>query len=189
MPEKPQEPEGSDAQDSGAPKFKFECTRCGECCKTETVPVYICDLERWVTDQTIFRVLHVLDLEITGDSARLFLKKDEDGYCKLYHRDNKACTIQDNKPLFCKSYPLGYNGTNYVLRSKDCPGLKAESMDKELLTEMRDLAFEDFIAERQVTNVMPILQSIFYNKLIEESQKAMDKVQDTQDDDIEVTEE
>ncbi len=179
----------AESQQESAPKFKFECTRCGDCCKTETIPVYICDLEHWGADKTIFRVLHMLDLEITSDSARLFIKKDEDGYCKLYHRDNKACTIQNNKPLFCRSYPLGYNGTNYVAKNKDCPGLQAESMDKEILTEMRDLAFEDFIAMRQVTNVMPVLQSIFYNKLLEESQKAMDKVEKEQEKDLEVAEE
>jgi Fe-S-cluster containining protein len=167
------------------PKFKFECTRCGECCKIETVPVYISDLENWVKDQTIFRVLHVLDLEVSEEQTRIILKKDEDGYCKLYHRDNKACSINYNKPLYCKSYPLGYNGSNYIVKNKECPGLKAEKMSPESLREMRDDAFADYIAARQVKQVLPLLQTIFYNKLLEESQKAMERMQEPPDEESE----
>ena len=176
------EPETQDEPDKSPPKFKFECIRCGECCKIETVPVYISDLENWVKDQTIFRVLHVLDLEVSEDLTRIVLKKDEDGYCKLYHRDNKACTINYNKPLYCKSYPLGYNGDNYMVKNKECPGLKAEKMSQEDLQAMRDEAFADFIAGRQVKQVLPLLQTIFYNKLLEESQKAMERMQEPEDD-------
>ena len=177
------ETETKDESNKSPPKFKFECIRCGECCKIETVPVYITDLENWVKDQTIFRVLHLLDLEVSEEVTRVILRKDEDGYCKLYHRDNKACSINYNKPLYCKSYPLGYNGSNYVVKNKECPGLKAEKMSPEDLQVMRDDAFADFIAARQVKQVLPLLQTIFYNKLLEESQKAMERMQEDPDGD------
>jgi hypothetical protein len=69
-----------------------------------------------------------------------------------------------------------------VVKNKECPGLKAEEMSQKLLQEMRDDAFADFIAARQVKQVLPLLQTIFYNKLLEESQKVMERMQEPEED-------
>ncbi|UCH88578.1 MAG: YkgJ family cysteine cluster protein [Thermoplasmata archaeon] len=171
--------EGDEGEESSEhpPKFKFECLRTGDCCKRETVPVSLNDLQRWVKDQTIFRVVHLLQIAVVDENeVQLQLVKNDDGYCSLYHRDNKACTIHYNKPLYCKSYPLGFNGEKYIIKSKECTGLGKGKMTKDQLKELRDVAFEDFVGRRQVIEVLPILQSIFFRQLSEESQRIMDKL-------------
>ena len=104
----------------------------------------------------------------------LQLAKDDDGYCSLYHRDNKACTIHYNKPLFCKSYPLGYNGENYVLKSKECTGVGKGQLTKDELMQMREDAKEDHESRQMTAQVFPVLQGIFFRQLAEESKKFME---------------
>jgi Fe-S-cluster containining protein len=158
------------------PKFKFECQRTGDCCKREKVPISFSDIQHWVSDQTIFRVAPYINIAVENDEFQLQLAKDDDGYCKLYHRDNKACTIHFNKPLYCKSYPLGYNGENYIVQSKECTGLGKGKMGKDQLKEMRDDAREDYEGLRQTSKVLPVIQGIFYRQMMEESQKFMENL-------------
>ena len=106
--------------DKRPPKFKFECQKCGRCCKDETIYITITDLDRWVADNSIYRVIHLLNLDESTGELKVVLKKDDDGFCNLYHRDNKTCTIYYSRPLTCRAYPLGFNGKNYILRSKNC---------------------------------------------------------------------
>jgi Fe-S-cluster containining protein len=159
-----------------APKFKFECQRTGDCCKRENIPVSVNDLQAWVSDQTILRVAYFIELVVEDDEPQLQLTKDDDGYCKLYHRDNKACSIQYNKPRYCKSYPLGYNGENYVIVNQECSGLGKGKMTKESLKDMREHALADHRARRLTADILPIFQGIFYRQLAEESKKFMDKL-------------
>ena len=163
-------------EDKRPPKFKFECQRTGECCKRETVPINLNDIQRWVKDQTIMRVAYYIKFGQDGDELQLQLAKDDDGYCMLYHRDNKACTIQYNKPLYCKSYPLGYNGENYVVRSKECTGLGKGTLSKEDLKEMRNTAKEEYNCSRKLVDVLPVLYGIFYKQLAEESRNFMSQL-------------
>jgi Fe-S-cluster containining protein len=164
-----------DAKDNEPPpKFLFECQRTGDCCKREQIPISFNDLHGWVRDQTIFRVIHFLSLAVVNESLEIHLTKDDDGYCSLYHRDNKACSIHYNKPLYCSSYPLGFNGNNYVIKSKECTGLGKGKLSKEDLMTMRDLAFEDFVGRRQTSEVLPAIQSILFKQLTEESKRIME---------------
>jgi Fe-S-cluster containining protein len=156
------------------PKFLFECQRTGDCCKREQIPISFNDLHGWVRDQTIFRVIHFFSLAVVNESLEIHLTKDDDGYCSLYHRDNKACTIHYNKPLYCSSYPLGFNGNNYVIKSNECTGIGKGKLSKEDLMTMRDLAFEDFVGRRQTSEVLPAIQSILFKQLTEESKRIME---------------
>jgi hypothetical protein len=110
------------------------------------------------------------------DEFQLLLAKDEDGYCSLYHRDNKACTIPYNKPLYCKSYPLGFNGENYVLKSKECTGVGKGKLSKDELKQMRDDAKKDYEDRLMTAQVFPVLQGIFFKQLAEESRKFMENL-------------
>ena len=177
--EQEHEPETKSEPDTGSekpPKFKFECQRTGDCCRRENIAVNFSDLQRWISDQTIFRVIHYLKISLDGEVLQLQLTKSDDGYCNLYHRDNKACSIHYNKPLFCKSYPLGFNGENYIIKSRECTGLDKGTMTHETLKEMRNDAFEDFVGRRQTSELLPILQSIFFTQLAEESRRLMDEL-------------
>ena len=100
------------------PKFKFDCQLCGLCCETETVYVTINDLDHWIKDNTIYLVMHLLDIEESEGKIKIYIRKDDDGKCNLYHRDKKQCTFYESRPIACRSYPLGYNGEKYYLKSK-----------------------------------------------------------------------
>ncbi len=167
-------------QENKPPKFKFVCQVCGDCCKSEEIIISIADLQRWVANNTIFRVMHLL--KITGEegSYKIILKKDDDGYCNLYHRDNKLCTIYDTRPLICRAFPLVYDGSQYKLKTKNCKGLYQEGMTKDQLKAIRDDAFEGYIAFRQIGQILPVLYGLIFNKLIEDSQEFMQKMSESE---------
>jgi Fe-S-cluster containining protein len=162
------------------PKFKFECQKCGKCCKDETIYITIDDLDRWAADNSIFRVIHILQLDESTDQVRVLLKKDDDGYCNLYHRDNKTCTMYYSRPLTCRAFPLGFNGENYILRSKACPGLNKGTMTKELLKSMRDDAAKEFESNQQSNRVLKIIQTLIVTNLVEQSKAFMEKMSDVE---------
>jgi len=164
------------------PKFKFECQLCGICCETETVYITISDLDHWIKDNTIYRVMHLLDIEESEGKIKIYVRKDDDGKCSLYHRDNKHCTLYESRPIACRSYPLGYNGENYYLKSKNCKGLNKGKMTKEELEKIRNEAFEEYIASQLSDRVIPMLRGIFVNKLLEQSQQFVDKLSEEQSD-------
>ncbi len=160
------------------PKFKFVCQKCGKCCETETIFISISDLERWVNDQTIYRVMHRLELQEIEGNYKLVLIHDDDGKCNLYNRDNKMCMIYDTRPVMCRSYPLGFNGQEYFVKNNKCKGLNKEDMTKQQLDTIRNHAFEEHIAHRQMDRVLPLLYSLIFNKLIKDSQAFMNKLAD-----------
>ena len=172
----------SQAESQKPTKFKFICQMCGECCGSENVYLSPTDIDRWVADNTIFRVMHLLDLEETEDRIRIILRKDDDGKCSLYHRDNKKCTIYESRPIQCRAFPLGFNGENYYLKSANCKGLNKEGMSREQLETIRNDAFDEHIAFRVSDRILPIIHRIFINKLIEQSKDFMDKLADTDKD-------
>jgi Fe-S-cluster containining protein len=178
--EAPKETKDAEVKEQTRPKFRFECQQCGQCCDSETILVSIPDLERWMSDNTIYRLMHILKLEEIDGKQRIILIKDEDGKCNLYHRDNKSCTIYETRPLFCRAYPLGYNGTDYFVRMKDCKGLNKGEMTKDKLKMIREDAFTEYIATRQFDNVFPIIYGIIFNKLIDDSKAFMEKMADSE---------
>ena len=171
--------EDSVVDEQKPPKFRFECQLCGYCCGNETINITISDLDRWVADNTIYRILHLLKLDEAGGRFFLIFKKDDDGMCNLYHRDNKKCMIYDTRPLYCRAYPLGFNGENYYLRSKECVGLNKGKMTKEQLEVMRNSAFDEYIANRMSERVIPTLQRVIINTLLEQSKAFVDKLADS----------
>ncbi len=167
------------------PKFKFVCQKCGICCSNELINITLTDIERWVEDKTIYRILHLLTINDSEGRIQITLKKDNDGKCNLYHRDNKTCTIYDSRPLFCRSFPLGFNGESYFLKSSKCKGLKSDKMTKNQLESIRNSAFEEYIANRQIIRILPILQTILVNRLLEQSQEFMEKYGNSKESNIE----
>jgi Fe-S-cluster containining protein len=163
-------------------KFKFICQMCGNCCVSENIYLSPTDIDRWAADNTIFRVMHLLDLEENEERIRISLRKDDDGKCSLYHRDNKRCTIYESRPIQCRAFPLGFNGENYYLKSANCKGLDKKGMNKEELEAIRNDAFDEHIAFRVSDRILPIIHRIFINKLIEQSKDFMEKLSDAEKD-------
>ncbi len=92
---------------------KFECEKCGECCK----PKILC------SEEDIDRI------KKTGLLERSFIEQDnsddkvmkqkydkEDYYCIFFDTKSNMCKIYDHRPEVCRKYPFFDNG----LKIKSC---------------------------------------------------------------------
>jgi hypothetical protein len=104
----------------------------------------------------------------------------EDGRCKMYDSEKKECEIYESRPISCRAYPLGYNGKNFVLRDKECPGLNKEGMTREELDELKDAARNDYDEESRMLMMLPALQSIVIKDLEAKSRDAYEGLSDEQ---------
>ncbi|UCD02299.1 MAG: YkgJ family cysteine cluster protein, partial [Promethearchaeota archaeon] len=148
-------------------KFTFKCTRCDNCCDARgPIPITLWDLEMWARNGVVANFMPYLDIYHKPDGGiDLVLKplapppkegeeekspKDRFGSapieelldvkCPLYNEDDKKCLVYENRPLSCRTYPLEFDGKNFIVVDADCPGVGEEGMTKEELTEMRDTA-------------------------------------------------
>ena len=92
--------------------FPFGCRQCGDCCRKRSDPVYIMGYD-------VYNIAKALDMqpvevlvEFTGcvkgaDShlPAVYLKERLDGSCRLLRKGK--CTVQNQKPVVCRVYPLG----------------------------------------------------------------------------------
>jgi Fe-S-cluster containining protein len=96
------------------------------------------------------------------------------GKCPMYGADTKTCLIWADRPLYCRAFPLGYDGESYYIQMDDCEGLNAEEMDKELLKEMREEAKRLTEGKRILGTTLPVLQAVIMNQLEALNRKAME---------------
>ncbi len=170
------------------PKFVFECQKTGRCCELRpNIEVFIEDIDRWAKEGTYTKA--VTKLQITtlpnGMPTGLSLKKKEiDGKTVCTFLEGEDCTIYNRRPISCVAYPLGYNGENYTLLDKECPGLNKGTMKKERLIEMRDAAKKVHEARLQMIRVLPIIHAEVVKMMIEASEKVMDDLSEEEKEDI-----
>jgi Fe-S-cluster containining protein len=165
-------------------KYVFECQKCGECCESrESIVVSLEDLKRWNKDMTLPSLFPFLTLELLdNDSLQLSLKKPdpEDGKpqngCPLYDETNKICNIYFSMPLFCSSYPLGYDGKHFFIKDGSCPGLGKGKMTPESLKSAREVAISDFEARVSTTMLLPLIQGLSLKFALDQSRKEMEKL-------------
>ncbi|MCL7474664.1 MAG: YkgJ family cysteine cluster protein [Methanosarcinales archaeon] len=165
-------------EETKTPKFIFNCTECGKCCERDVI-IYIDDIRDWIEHGLMYTVLPVLSIVGEYGSVAMQLDKqtqDERIVCALYDLENNSCTLEDNRPLSCRSFPLGYNGKNYIVVDMDCPGLGQGSMTAEQLARMREIAKSDYESKHRTQAVLPMLQALFIKQFSMESQKAMEKL-------------
>ncbi|NHI94683.1 MAG: hypothetical protein EAX96_19485 [Candidatus Lokiarchaeota archaeon] len=168
-------------------KFIFECQQtadppCFKCCTGRIFNIYFEDLERWIKDQSIFRVFPNISIVIDNELPVLRFNFKDDGTCPMLIE--KQCSISYSKPLNCQSIPLGFNGNNYYVQYKECEGLDKGEMNKEKLDEMKAKATKEFEAKTRTALLMPYLVqfiSMFVqsemSKASEEMMKSMDPKQ------------
>jgi Fe-S-cluster containining protein len=158
------------------PKFIFTCQRCGRCCERD-VSIYLNDIDRWSKDGTIYKVFP--HLSVSGESMALSLHlESEDGKCKMYDPASKECKIYDNRPEVCRSYPLKHDGSGFLLRDKECPGLNKGEMSKEALEEIRKAAVEEHEDEACTAAVLPIVQALLLSDTAKKSEEAYSRLTD-----------
>lgn len=92
---------------------RFDCLRCGDCCRGWRVmlgpgePERLLSL-RWDGDDARLRGEHTVERE----DERRFLARREDGAC-VYLGDDNECRIharfgEAEKPLLCRMFPFGF---------------------------------------------------------------------------------
>ena len=184
------EENNSEEQKKNQSRYVFECQKCGKCCeKKESVVVSIADLERWNEDLTLPSLYPYLTIEmIDNASIQISLKKreSEDGEkqtgCPLYDESNKICNIYFSMPLFCRSFPLGYDRSNFYIKDKTCPGLGKGDMTDGSLKEARDAAREDFEARVSASMLLPIIHGLILGFIMDQSKKQIDSLTPEQKD-------
>jgi len=169
------------------PKFVFECQKCGKCCERD-VTVYLDDINDWVEHGLMYKVLP--HLSIVGDFGSVAIQldkptKDDRSVCALYDPEKSECTLGDNRPLSCRSFPLGYNGNTSIIVDLDCAGLGQGSMSADNLTLMRDTARAGYESKQQTQHILPMLENLFIRKMTLESQKAMEELTPDQREELE----
>ena len=173
---------------NGHGKYVFECQRCGRCCEKKTsVVVNIADLKKWSSDVTMPSLFPYLAIEnINDEYTQISLKKpaSDEGKtepgCPVYDAENKLCNIYYSMPLYCKSFPLGYDNERYFLKDSTCPGVGKGSMDAETLKDARNTAKEDFEARVSTTLLLPVLHTLVFRFILGESKKQIDTLSEEQ---------
>jgi len=174
-------------QEKKPQKFVFNCIKsCGQCCERwEEIPVYIEDLQRWLTDGSLNAVLPFLQIkELSQFAVQMILKRPSKGDeedsnpsgCPLYDHENKICNLYYSMPLHCSAYPLGFNGQKFFLVDKDCPGLGNGKMTKEWLTACKTRAQDHFNAQGSSAGLMSILYGLILGHIMKKSQEAMEQL-------------
>lgn len=156
------------------PKFIFNCQRCERCCERD-ISIYLNDIERWSKDGTIYQVFPSLTISAESMAVSLNLEK-EDGKCKMYDPASKECKIYNSCPIVCRAYPLMHDGSGFLLRDKDCPGLNKGEMTAESLDEMRKAAIEENEDEKRTATILPMLQAILMGQMAKKSEEAYSKL-------------
>ncbi|MBY9007359.1 MAG: YkgJ family cysteine cluster protein [Candidatus Lokiarchaeota archaeon] len=187
-------------------KFTFKCTRCDNCClKRGPIPITQWDLEIWAKNGVLSNFLPYLDIYNNPNGTMdLILKpfnpKDKENKgldnifnqssiedlleekCPLYNKEEKKCLVYENRPLSCQTYPLEYNGQNYVIVDNDCPGIGKEGMTKEELKIMRETAQKINYELTRTRISLPIFSQILSQKvmmdLMRQNMEAMNKMSD-----------
>jgi Fe-S-cluster containining protein len=189
-------------------KFTFKCTRCDECCISRgPIPITLWDLEMWARNGVVKNFMPYLDIYNKPDGGiDLILKplapppkegeeeKPKDPFgavpieelldvkCPLYNKDDKKCLIYDNRPLSCRTYPLEFDGKNFIVVDADCPGIGEEGMTKDDLKEMRETARIMHYELTRMRIALPVLSQIISNNfmqmLMKQQMEAMSKMSD-----------
>ncbi|MBY8984205.1 MAG: YkgJ family cysteine cluster protein [Candidatus Lokiarchaeota archaeon] len=209
--EKVEEPEvkkTGNEEEKAKTKFTFKCTRCDECCIARgPIPITFWDLELWAKNGVVANFMPYLDIYQKPDGGiDLVLKplppppkegeeettKDPFGSvpiedllnvkCPLYNKDDKKCLIYDNRPLSCRTYPLEFDGKNFIVVDADCPGIGESGMTKEELVKMRETARTMHYELTRMRIALPVLNQVvsnnFMRMLMKQQMDAMSNMSD-----------
>lgn len=199
-----EEKELDDQAEKTKTKFTFVCTRCDDCCLARgPIPITFWDLELWAKNGVVANFMPYLDVYQKPDGGiDLVLKplapvSDEtepstDPFdttpiedlltvkCPLYNQNDKKCLVYDNRPLSCRTYPLEFDGKNFIVVDADCPGIGEEGMTKDDLKEMRDTAKNMHYELTRMRIALPVLNQIvssnFMRMLMKQQMEAMSKM-------------
>ncbi|MFQ5686539.1 MAG: YkgJ family cysteine cluster protein [Candidatus Scalindua sp.] len=127
--------------------LRFECQRCGNCCRGEPGTVWI---NKWEIKDTS-ALLGISPNQFAEENLRIIngrisLLEHDNGDCIMY--DN-GCKIYETRPLQCKTFPFWKsnlrNRAEWKEQGKTCPGIgkgklhTVEEIESRLGPELSDL--------------------------------------------------
>lgn len=180
------------------PKFSFNCTKCGHCCEERgPIPLVLDDLLRWAKNDVVASMMPYLKFIKTdlGTIDLVLDQKNDNPYglkldptvkkentdsktltCPFYNKESKLCVIYENRPLSCRTYPLEYDGSQFlVIDSENCPGIGNGSNTKEELKNLRLNAKKMYKKLQQMRISMPILSQAMQPFILQELMKMQEE--------------
>jgi Fe-S-cluster containining protein len=177
-------------------QFKFACTKCGDCCYSMgPVPLVLEDIENWVKNKVIGNMMpYIRILQLKKEVPNLYLYtpaeqtpdgllKDENidpqAKCPFFNSKTSSCQLnikEDYRPLFCKTYPLEFDGKSFGVIDAECPGLKTEQMNEDLSKKMMKDAKRFYTAREELKSSMPALINIFQPYIIKQLMKMQEEI-------------
>lgn len=184
-------PETDEGTTQTPPKFIYECVRCGHSCADRNfVEITLADLKVWTEDQSLaslypyLRLMAVgrpyLDVVLASDEGMTAHEAGNNEHvgCPMYDVENKLCNIYHSMPLYCRSFPLAYNGSSYFVKDRECQGIGQGTMTTDNLKAHREAARDELDARRECGILMPSLQGFFTRFFVDASARALKAMSD-----------
>lgn len=140
----------------------FACQRCGGCCTAEpdsphTAVVFPDEIRKLMTEDRSWEAVArpmPYGLEQGEETFEWALQTDDDGHCRFYD-PAVGCTVYENRPLICRTYPFSINfnsstpeGPDDYLQISSCGGV-GSSMPAEQAYELAATLQRRAIRERE----------------------------------------
>ncbi len=127
--------------------LRFECQRCGSCCRGEPGVVWMNKKETKNVSMSLGVSIDIFTKKyIRLINGRISLLEHDNGDCVMY---NNGCKIYETRPRQCKTFPFWSsnlkNKTEWEEQKKTCHGIgkgelhTPEEIDHLLRPELRDL--------------------------------------------------
>lgn len=110
--------------------LRFECTRCGACCRGATGSVRVSDAEiaalasRLGLSDAEFRAIYTRRLR----GAEISLRERRNGDC-VFWSETRGCGVYADRPRQCRSYPfwasIVHSRERWEEEAQGCPGIDA----------------------------------------------------------------
>ncbi|MFH1276231.1 MAG: YkgJ family cysteine cluster protein [Candidatus Woesearchaeota archaeon] len=134
-------------------KFKFKCTKCGQCCDKTMIALYPFDI-RIICDH-----LNISTTQFHEKYSAFTIDNENIVRCFLRNRPrcpfkdvNNKCSIYDFRPVRCRLYPIGRffqeDQTHYLVANDPSPGFNSNK--KQSIAE--------WLEEQGVTKYDPLTE-------------------------------
>ena len=93
----------------------FECSKCGNCCKTLVITVSYSDIKRWQKERRVDIIREVVFVKNApkGDGfyfeTTIVLDKDHKKRPCIFLTEDNLCSIHETKPRICRDAPHFYS--------------------------------------------------------------------------------
>ncbi len=133
-------------------EFNFACMMCGNCCRKRKDPIGLTGYDLYniakslrVNIEDLFEKCVRVEVEPSFPIPRVYLNERDDGSCRLLRKGK--CTIQKDKPVVCRNFPLGrmfYKDKFYYFTQDDtCAGTGQNKIKLRVVCQIRTTIYND----------------------------------------------